>query len=351
MMAGIRERLEAFWSWEKPDRIPFTIYQNEWRHTAEDPGWQPLFQRGLGVTWWVPTYKMILSGVDSSQERYVQDGRPMLRRVLSTPLGKVSATWLTGQKTDDWPVKYYLETARDYRVMEYVVAHTELVPGYQHYLDFERSLPGYAAVLVDAGYSPIQKIVLDWAGLERFSEHLFECPSEVEALYQALKRQFIRMCEIIADGPGRFVDVLESFSADMLGPPRSQEYLFSLYDECFPMIRQSGKQIGCHFDGKTAACKEMIRKSPFDLLESLTPPPEGDLTLGEARLAWPDKLIWANINVSSYNLPAPQLHDRVIELASQAAPDGRGLGFEISEQYPFNWKESIPVILDALEEY
>ena len=32
----------------------------------------------------------------------------------------------------------------------------------------------------------------------------------------------------------------------------------------------------------------------------------------------------------------------------QAAPDGRNLAFKISEDYPSNWKESIPVVLEAL---
>ena len=48
----IRERLEAFWLGERPDQIPYTIYQNEWRHTADDPAWQELFQKGLGVIRW-----------------------------------------------------------------------------------------------------------------------------------------------------------------------------------------------------------------------------------------------------------------------------------------------------------
>ena len=116
------------------------------------------------------------------------------------------------------------------------------------------------------------------------------------------------------------------------------------------MLRSAGKIVGTHFDGKTLAYKESILNLPVDLIESLTPPPEGDQTLAEARQAWPDKLFWSNINISCYNLPPQQLKQTVQEYALQAAPDGRGLAFEISEQYPNNWKESIPIVLEALEE-
>lgn len=45
---NIHEKLEAFWSGEKPDRIPYTIYQNEWRHTKDDLTGSPCFKRGWG---------------------------------------------------------------------------------------------------------------------------------------------------------------------------------------------------------------------------------------------------------------------------------------------------------------
>ena len=73
---NIQERLEAFWAGERPDRIPFTIYQNEWRHTASDPAWQPLYERGLGVTWHVATVKeeWLAGKVDWKNEVYQIDG-------------------------------------------------------------------------------------------------------------------------------------------------------------------------------------------------------------------------------------------------------------------------------------
>jgi hypothetical protein len=194
------------------------------------------------------------------------------------------------------------------------------------------------------------KIMLDLTGLVNFSIHLYDFKYELIELYEALCEQFHQICEITAGGPGRFVANLESFSADTLGPKRFKEYVLSVYEHNFPALRSSGKIVGCHFDGKTASCKDLIRTAPIDLIESLTPPPEGDQTLAEARQNWPDLLFWVNINVSSYNLPPRQLKDTVLDLVSQATPDGRKLAFEISEHCPLNWKESIPVVLKALKE-
>ena len=87
----------------------------------------------------------------------------------------------------------------------------------------------------------------------------------------------------------------------------------------------------------------------MDMIESLTPPPEGDMTLTECRQIWPDKLFWSNINVACYDLPPVELKAEVLRRVEDAAPDGRRLALEVSEQYPDNWKESLPLVLQALE--
>jgi hypothetical protein len=148
------------------------------------------------------------------------------------------------------------------------------------------------------------------------------------------------------------LQALRSRSIDQLrdGLKRYEEFLLPVYEECFSTLHQAGKIVGCHYDGRTASVKELIARAPIDLIESLTPPPEGDQTLAEARAVWPAKLFWSNINVSAYELPKKELQKLILERVEQAAPDGRRLAFEISEVLQDNWRESIPTVLEALQE-
>jgi len=108
--------------------------------------------------------------------------------------------------------------------------------------------------------------------------------------------------------------------------------------------------VGCHYDGKIAAVKHLVTSSPVDLIESLTPPPEGDMTLAEARAAWPDKLFWSNINLGCYELEPEALRQEIERRVRDGAPDGCRLAFEVSEDRPPRWRESMPVILEALNQ-
>ncbi len=84
--------------------------------------------------------------------------------------------------------------------------------------------------------------------------------------------------------------------------------------------------------------------------ESLTPPPEGDLTLAEARAAWPKKLFWSNINVGTWELPPAELRAEILRRVAEGSDNGARLAFEISEDRPANWEVAIPVVLQALDE-
>lgn len=162
--------------------------------------------------------------------------------------------------------------------------------------------------------------------------------------------QFRQDVEIVAGGPGRYVSVGENFTAETMGPSRFARFHVPVYRELLPILQRAGKIAGTHFDGKLASCKELIADSPIDLIESLTPPPEGDMTPAEARGALGQKLFWANINISNYTLPPAELRKVVLQGVADGSVDGRLFAYEISEDLPANWEEAIPVVLDALKE-
>ena len=343
----IHERLEAFWAGERPDVIPYTIYQNEWRHTQNDPDWIPLFEQGLGVTWGLWVYETSHTGsVEIEDKTTEENGVKIRRQTWKTPVGEIYQTWENG-----WHKRYLLHDENDYRVMTYIVKQAVLSPRYEKFLAEKQSIMPYGVALSTIGRTPFQTIMVDYVGSENFSYHLYDYEEEFQELYNALLEQFDRRVELVAGGPGRYVACMENFTAETVGPQRYEEFFMPVYEKYVPALHQAGKIVGCHYDGRTASCKELIKKAPFDLLESLTEPNEGDQTLAECRAAWPEKLFWSNIRVGDYQMPPAQLAEKVTALAAAGAVNGCRLAFEISEIWPANWKQSVPIVLNTLREF
>lgn len=341
----IHERIEAFFCGERPDEIPYTIYTTKWQDIKDDPAWQPMFANGLILTEKLYPFTLKARNTEVIEKTFTENRRQVRHVVQCTPLGEISAQWV-----NNWQQKYWLETPADYRVMTYIIEQTEIAPAYEAFRAREQEIAPLGIVWTMTGRTPLQEILVDYAGLEHLSMHLFDYETEVHQLYAALLNLFRRKVEIVADGPGRFVSNLENFTSESLGPRRYREFLLPVYEECFPQLHAAGKIIGSHYDGRTASCKDLIARAPIDVIESLTPPPEGDQTLAEARVVWPNKLFWSNINLDVYELPKAELRRVLLERIAQAAPDGRRLAFEVSEALPANWKESLPAVLDILKE-
>lgn len=345
-MTTIRERLEAFWSGEKPELIPFTTYENKIPSDWRDPVIQRMFADGLGVLRFIPTWETIYRNVDISDETKIIDHQPVRRQIWHTQVGELEAIWVQG-----WQQKYFLETAEDYAVMKYIVEHTEYRPAYESFEMQATDLPKYMVAVPRMGRTPLQTILVDYAGLANFALHLYEYETELRQLYNALLVNFRRLAEIVAAGPGRYISVLENYTAETLGPRRYAEFLLPVYEQTFKLFRNAGKVVGYHYDGNLKVVKDLVDRAPLDLIESFTPPPEGDMTLAEARASWPDKLLWSNINLGCYELPPEELKQEIWRRVEAGGQDGRRLAFEVSEARPPRWRQSMPVILAALNEY
>ncbi len=88
------------------------------------------------------------------------------------------------------------------------------------------------------------------------------------------------------------------------------------------------------------------------MIESFTPPPVGDLSIGNAKHLWKDKVIWANFPepVSLQGQRAVRL--KVQEMLNSAAP-GNNFIMGTSEGFPsfLHMLTSIPTILKTVNKY
>ena len=203
-------------------------------------------------------------------------------------------------------------------------------------------------VVVLASRTPLMRINVDWAGTEQFCLDLALEVPELFDLYQAQSRLFFQETRLLANAPGTMIKWLENLTIGVIGPQRYRALMMSVYDQAVPMLERAGKRVMVHYDGALSMIRDDIAAAPFHMIESLTEPPEGDMTYDECRRAWPDKVFWANINVDHYFRPEAELRQAVIDKRERAGKTG--FAFEISEDLPSNWRKSLPVVLKILEE-
>jgi hypothetical protein len=228
--------------------------------------------------------------------------------------------------------------------MIWLVENTEIVPDFDRFEEFEAKIGTYGVTMIETFRTPMQTLNIDLVGTERFClDYGLEVPDLFE-LRNALEKQFMNILDVMKKCPGRYVKALENPTMDMLGPDFYRRWLLPMYQEMSQ--RLPDKRIVVHFDSELACVKDLVAASPFHAIESLTEAPEGDMTYDECRNTWPEKVLLCNINVGLYSLPPAELRRAVSAKAARAGQ--RGVAFQISEDLPANWKETIPLVLETL---
>ena len=303
--------------------------------------WKRLYDQGLCFSHHCQTTRQVEHGVEATVEERQTDGSVYTISRKQTPIGVLQQV-----KRDQWVIEPWIKTHRDYEIMQWIVEHTEQTACYDEYAKELERIGDCGLIVLLGSRSPAMSINVDWAGVETFCMDLAMEVPELYALYEARREFFLEEVRLIAAGPGRFVKWPENLSGAMLGPRRYDELLASVYREAMPIMEQGGKRVLVHYDGALAAVRDAISPAPIHIVESLTEPPEGDMTYDECRAAWPGKTFWGNINQHVFALPEPELRQAIIDKRNRAGKTA--FAFEMYEILPANWEWALPIILDTL---
>ncbi len=330
-----REGILAASRGQRADRVPFFHY---WRHSQIGWAERECRNRGMGMNWVRPCYTEIMHGVEVSEQPDVVGGRAVARRTYTTPVGAVTMAeirepgtgqWHPGRSWRDispWAVERLIKGPSDYRVMQYIVEHTEYVADYFPIEQAMDWLGEDGVVMVGWPHSPMQTLMIDWVGSEegRFFYHYADYPDLMESLYEALCASRRPMYEITARCPAAAVMCGENIDGFLLSPSLFRRYFMPVFEEQASILHAQGKLMAVHMDGRLNSLKQLIAETPIDIVEALHPPPMGDVSLGEALRVWPDKAIWVGFPSSVYDQGPDATRAYARELLREAAAASGG---------------------------
>lgn len=361
---SIRERMLAAYRNQVPDRIPVCIYT---RYLPRGATERRVRNMGLGIVdyhpvvtllappWHIlPGYLSEVEGADFDVRYRWEHGKRIERRTYTTPVGAVyqDVSQDPAGTGSEHIHKRYLTTREDYPTMQYIVEHTV----------FHRNEDAIRAKVADLGEdgvvlgrmdrSPYQKILIELADTEEFLLGLHSDPEPALALMEAMDRKMDEMFALALDSD---IDVIwqpDNVTADLTPPKAFAQYVLPFYQKHAPQVREAGKAYIVHLDGRIRALRDLLNQVEFDAIESLSfPEIGGDLTLGEARAAFPGKAILPNF-------PSNRCQDseEAIEAYLHALLDEAGTGtpfmLQISEDLSMDqWQRVLPIISQVVNGY
>jgi hypothetical protein len=299
------------------------------------------------------TYSAYMSevrGADLNVTFGWENGQTVETRTYHTPLGSLTQRSRKDPAYgSDWIDKFYISSLEDYRIMQYVVENSILRCNGQEFRARQQDLGDDGVLLARVDRSPFQKLLIELAGPERFLIDLQTEPEPVLALLGALDRRMDEVFAQVCESEAEVIWQPDNISCDMTPPGLFAKYCMPYYTKHAQCLHERNKILLVHMDGRLRAIKDMIARCPIDGIESFSLPEiGGDLTLAEAKAAWPNKIILPN-----FPSPLAAQDERAIttfleELLKNAGSNTPFM-LQVSEDIPpGTWQHLLPLICKEL---
>ena len=251
------------------------------------------------------------------------NGRTELETV--TPVGTLRQAWVRSESgSTSFLVEHPLKTEKDYKVQLWIEEHTQMVydpvPAANH-LEGDGREGLSLGMLVPRCKSAFQSLVEHYAGTEELVYALADFPGTVEALWRTMVEKNIEAVRLAAQSPYTHFITWEDSSTQNYSPDQYDAYIGSEIAEWCRILSTCGKYYVQHACGHVAALVARMQAHGVFAVESISPPPTGNMTIHDARSAIGSGMgIIGGIEPTTFlNLPEAQLEPYVRSVIRDAA--------------------------------
>ena len=298
---SIRGRFQRALAGEPIDWPVYAVYDWFVQHRSID--WPSLFVQGLGQinhANLIETRRPNLQVVETTR----QTDRGVRRDVRwITDRGELHE-WYLGE----WRQEYLIKSPEDYRIVQRALEGSQFAADDQPFcnprLRWRRR--NYRGTPLR---TPLMETQIDLAGLERCSLDLADEHPALLKLLELMADLLLRQVREAVKTPAKYVKLWENLSIETIGRRQYRRHLMPLYHKLIEILEAAGKRLLAHYDGKLRLISDDVAALRIDGIDSFTPPPEGDMSVADARSLWPDKFLWLHPPLGWYR-ECPAVFDR-----------------------------------------
>ena len=241
-----------------------------------------------------------------------------------TKVGTITETRTYSAQADTWFLTGHpVSEEEDFKVLQYIFENTEITG------NCETFNKDYAALGETAVSSPniglnsktaFQSLVEHWCGTEALTYALYDFPETVEECLGVMREKDRKTVEITLNSTAEIINFFEDSSTTNISPAMFEKYTLPQINEWADMLHSAGKLLMHHACGHLKDLMPLIASSKIDILESISPPPTGNIEIADAFKILPQRIaIIGGIEPTFFeNCSLDELEDNVKKLLTCA---------------------------------
>ena len=292
-----KERLLAALSGREIDRLPwspFLAYYWEDQPAAVQKRGQLAFLQELGAD---PLLRgsHVLHHVQENgfTIRTEQSGRERLT-IYETPVGNLRLRHVYSSAGNTWfLVEHPVSSIEDFRLLGWIFEHLSVMPNLGEY-ETDAMRFGQDALCVPVIGADcktcFQSMVERWVGTIELAYAVADFPDVVEETLQSMLHVSLQTVDIALQSSAESFIFWEDSSTTNISPAMFERYVAPEINAWGRRIHADGRYLIHHACGHLQDLIPLMAKTEIDMIESISPPPTGNIELWDARAMLPDHI-------------------------------------------------------------
>lgn len=292
-----RERLLNSIRGKETDRLawsPFLAYFWDYQPESTKKAGQLKFLKDIGAD---PLFRGYCTLINVSYKNSkVTDSTKGSDRVVihETPVGKLETRYTYTSNGNTWFItKHPVETGEDLKVLTYLNEDMIIKPDFSKY-EKGMEVMGEEALLIPIiapeMKSSFQSMIETWMGTEGVTYAVYDYEDELNECLNIMKQRSKESVELAVQSGAEAYLFWEDSSTGNLSPSFFRDYIADEIASWSEIIHQENSCLVHHACGQIGGLISEMSKTGIDVIESVSPPPTGDIHIYDARNITPDNI-------------------------------------------------------------
>lgn len=210
-----------------------------------------------------------------------------------TPVGTLRFGSMYSPSANTWFLaEHPVKTVEDLKTVQWIYERLVITPDAtadrEHREVGQRGL--YVPLIGTEMKTCFQSLLEKWVGLENLVEFLDEAPEVVEECLQTMRYASNKTIPCCTASEAEAFIFWEDTSTTTTSPAWFQRYIAPEITHWADELHKAGKLLMHHACGSLKALLPMMAQTGIDVIESISPPPTGNLDIGDALLQLPESI-------------------------------------------------------------
>lgn len=237
-----------------------------------------------------PAYRAEWKGT----EYHVRQENGKIYESYETKVGTLTEIRTYSQTANSWFLTTHaVQTEEDFKVLQYIFENIVVSEDHSTINGIYHSLGDNGVLAPNVGVAcktPFQSLVERWCGTEALTYALYDFPETVEECLSVMRERDLETVRCSVGADADVFNFFEDSSTTNISPAMFEKYTAPVINEWGQLLHKNGKLLMHHACGHLRALVPLIAKTEIDILESVSPPPTGNIDITEAAEQLPEHI-------------------------------------------------------------